>query len=146
MGSHKTSKIMVAAAVFALSALPLESALAANSKTTFAVDIDPQPLEAALVELCKQGHLQLVISAGSLPVRMAAAVHGSIALGAALDVLLRGTGLTYKFVGDHTIAIVKPAGPTSQLSEPPASPGMSGDASSGTQLVDAGVEGGASYK
>jgi outer membrane receptor protein involved in Fe transport len=143
MGSHKTSKVMVAAAVLALSALPLESVLAANSKTTFAVDIDPQPLEAALVELCKQGHLQLVISTGSLPAGMSAPLHGSMALGAALDVLLRGTGLTYKFVGDHTIAIVKPASQTGQLSEPPASPGMSGDASSGTPLVDAGVEGGA---
>src|ERR1700691_1130255 len=114
MGSLKTSKVKVVAVVFALSALRLNSAMAADPKTTFAVDIDPQPLEAALFELSKQGHLQLVISTGSLPARISVPLHGSMPLGVALDTLLKDTGLTYKFVGDHTIAIVKPAGVSGQ--------------------------------
>jgi outer membrane receptor protein involved in Fe transport len=114
MGSHRTSRVTLIAAAFAVSVLPFESALSADSRTTLVVDIDPQPLETALVELCKQGHLQLVISSGSLPARMSMPLHGSLRLGVALDSLLKDTGLTYKFVGRNTIAIVRPAGPGRQ--------------------------------
>src|SRR5579863_31324 len=98
MGARKTSHVRVAAAVFALSTLPLELALSADSNTAITVDIEALPLETALIELCKQGHLQLVISTGYLPVRMSAPLRGNIALGAALDYLLEDTGLTYKLV------------------------------------------------
>jgi outer membrane receptor protein involved in Fe transport len=86
-------------------------ALATDATTAVAVDIDPQPLAAALVELSKQGHLQLVLSMSQLPAKVSVPLHGTMALGAAIDVLLRDTGLTYKFVGDHTIAIVRANGP-----------------------------------
>lgn len=127
MEFHKTSGVRIAAAVLALSALPLRSALADDPTTILAVDIDSQPLEAALVELSKQGHLQLVISTGSLPEKTSGPLHGSLPLGEALTFLLKNTGLTYKFVGDHTIAIVKSPERTSQLSDPPKSSGLSGD-------------------
>ena len=88
MRVHKTSKVRVAAAVIALSALPFAVALADDATTRLAVDIEPQPLEAALVELSKQGHLQLVISTSSLPVKTSAPLHGSMTLGVALDLSL----------------------------------------------------------
>ncbi len=141
MGSFKTSKVTVAAAVLVLSALPLDAVRSADATTTFAVDIDSQPLEAALVELSKQGRMQLVISTGSLPARISTPLHGSMPLGVALDALLKDTGLTYKFVGNNTIAIVKPVGQTSQLSEPPA-PGTSGDIRSAQPSTDPNVDGG----
>lgn len=141
MGSYRTSKATIAAAVCALSALPLGVARSANATTTFAVDIDPQPLEAALVELSKQGHLQLVVSTNSLPARMSASLHGSMSLDMALDALLKDTGLTYKFVGDHTIAIVRSAGRAGQISESTPSPEPSGEQSMDSPSVDVGADG-----
>jgi outer membrane receptor protein involved in Fe transport len=90
-----------------VSALPAGVVLATDATTAVAVDIDPQPLAAALVELSKQGHLQLVLSMSQLPAKVSMPLHGTMALGAAIDVLLRDTGLTYRFVGDHTLAIVR---------------------------------------
>ncbi len=98
MRAHRTGKVTVAAAVLALSTLPLSSAVAADSNTSLSLDLDSQPLEGALVELCKQGHLQLVIATGSLPSKKSVPLHGSMPLGVALDQLLKGTGLTYKLV------------------------------------------------
>jgi len=136
MGAHRASKLCAAAAFMAVGAIPFKLALADDSRTLLAVDIDPQPLEAALVELSKQGHLQLVISTGSLPARNSQPLHGTMALGAALDNLLKGTGLTYKFVGEHTIAIVTSGNQVTQLSEPPDSPGISGETGSEGALPD----------
>jgi iron complex outermembrane receptor protein len=139
MEAVKTNRVTVAAVVFVLSTMPLSSVLAADPKTSLSVDITPQPLEAALVELSKQGHLQLVIATGSLPARTCVPLHGSMSLGVALDRLLKDTGLTYKFVGDHTIAIVKSVGLTNQLFDPPSSPGASGATGSGHQNGDGNV-------
>jgi iron complex outermembrane receptor protein len=138
-----TRKVTVAAAVVVLTVLPFKSALTAESRTTFAVDIDSQPLEAALVELSKQGHWQLVISTGSLPVRISLPLHGKMSVNEALNSLLKGTGLSYKFVGTHTIAIIKLPDRTGQLSEPPASSGATGDIRSGTSAADSMVDRGA---
>src|SRR5882672_7265190 len=140
MRAHRTSKVTVAAAVLALSTLSLNSAVAADSKTSLSLNLDSQPLEAALVELCKQGHLQLVIATGSVPATKSVPLHGSMPLGVALDQLLKGTGLTYKLVGDHTIAIVGSAGITRQLSDPPAAPGATGETSDGTSNLGGNAE------
>jgi len=128
-------KVRLTAAVLALSALPLNAAWSADPNTKVTLDLDRQPLEAALVELSKQGHLQLVIATGSLPATIAEPLHGSMSLGLALDRLLRNTGLTYKLVGDHTIAIVKSAEPR-QASDPPTLPGASGEPGSDASSID----------
>jgi outer membrane receptor protein involved in Fe transport len=134
MADHKkTNRVTVAAVVLTLSTLPLHSAVGADPTMSLSVDIAPQPLEAALVELSKQGHLQLVIATGSLPNRLCVPLHGSMSFVVALDRLLKDTGLTYKFVGDRTIAIVKSTGPVSRLSDPSAMPKVSGVAGPGTQ-------------
>ncbi len=144
VGSHKTSKATLVAAVFVMAALPLDAARSADATTTLAVDIDPQPLEAALVELSKQGRLQLVISTGSLPVRTSVPLHGSMSIGAALEALLKDTGLTYKFVGDYTIAIVKSAGRTSPPSGSPTAPETSGVLNADKPTGDAAIASGVS--
>src|SRR5258706_13677391 len=140
MRAHRTGKVTVAAAVLVLGALPLSGGVAADSKTSLSRDLDSQPLEGALVELCKQGHLQLVIATGSLPSKKSVPLHGSMPLGVALDQLLKGTGLTYKLVGDHTIAIVGSAGITRQLVDPPAAPGATGETSDGTSNLGGKAE------
>jgi iron complex outermembrane recepter protein len=140
MRSPRTGKVAVAAAVLALGALPLGSVLSADATTPLAVDLDPQPLEAALVEFSKQGHLQLIISTGTLPVKVSVPLHGSMSIGTALDLLLKDTGLSYKFVGEHTIAIVKPAGQTGQISHPAAALGADPDGTPmDPSVVDTGV-------
>ncbi len=126
MRVRKAGRLWVAAAVVAAGAIPFRLANADDAGTLLAVDIDPLPLDAALVELSKQGHLQLVISTGTLPARTSLPLHGTMSLGVALDSLLRGTGLTYKFVGEHTIAIVAPGLRGTQLNEPSGAPGISG--------------------
>ena len=126
-------------AVVTLSALPLSSAVSADAATRLTVDIAPQSLEAALVELSKQGRLQLVIAANSLPAKTSVELRGSMPLGVAFDRLLQDTGLTYKLVGEHTIAIVKASG-TRQRSDPPISPGATGEASSGSPNPDSNVD------
>src|SRR3984885_821506 len=119
---------VAAVAVATLTALPLSSAISADASTRLTVDIAPQSLEAALVELCKQGHMQLVIATDSLPAKTSGSLHGSMPLGEALDQLLKDTGLTYRLAGDRTIAIVKAAAPR-QRSDPPHSPGVVGESS-----------------
>jgi len=135
MRANKTNTVTLAAAVFAITTLSLDSAIAADAKSSLSVEIGPQSLEAALVELSKQGHLQLVIATGSLPTKMSEPLHGSMPLGVALDRLLKDTGLTYKLVGDHTIAIVN-----RQLSDPSALPGVTGITSPNVDDGNAGKD------
>jgi iron complex outermembrane receptor protein len=137
MRGAKPRTVTVAAAVVALTALPMVPVQAADAATRLSVDIAAQPLEAALVELSKQGHLQLVIATGTVPTSTSISLHGSMPLGVALDRLLRGTGLSYRFVGDHTIAIVLSASATRPLSDSLAAPGTTGAPRSGGEGTDA---------
>jgi outer membrane receptor protein involved in Fe transport len=57
-------------------------------------------------------------------------------LGAAFDRLLKDTGLTYRLVGDHTVAIVKATELTHQPSDPAVSPAAPGVTSSGLPKSD----------
>ena len=136
--AYRAGKVATVAVV-TLSALPLNAAVSADSTTQLSVDIAPQSLENALVELSKQGRLQLVIATSALPAKTSASLRGKMPLGVAFDRLLKDTGLTYRLIGDHTIAIVKADGLSGQLSDPPASPGASGVTSSGSPNVDEGA-------
>lgn len=107
MKANHAANVGLTAAVIALGALTHHRVLAADSVTTVAVDIAPQPLEGALVELCKQGHVQLLIPTASLPRKIAGPLRGRLALSAALEVLLKDTGLTYRLVGNQTVAIIR---------------------------------------
>jgi iron complex outermembrane receptor protein len=134
MDDLKTCRVAIAAAAFALGVLPFGAALASDTKTTLAVDIESQPLEAALFQLSRLGNLQLVISTRSMPTRMSEPLHGTMPLGVALDVLLKDTGLTYKFVGEFTVAIINPA---TQLSGSATLPEGGADLAPAAPLSDA---------
>src|SRR5437016_584079 len=99
-------------AAFALiCSLLMLSAPSAQAQKTFdlnasiPLDIPAQPLESALLELAKQGAFQLVISAGTFPDHVIAPLAGTIPIKAALDRLLQGTDLGYKWIGEHTITV-----------------------------------------
>src|ERR1700722_13893207 len=74
-----------------------------NSPRT--VHIATQSLEDALVALSKQGSFQLLIAAGSLPTRSIGSIDGSVSIREALDKILQDTGLSYRSLGNRTIAI-----------------------------------------
>jgi outer membrane receptor protein involved in Fe transport len=76
-----------------------------------AVNIQPQPVIGALKELGEQTGLQLLmrVDGASSNAIVVEPVTGELSLKAALDKLLAGTGLTYEFVNDRTVRIVRPA-------------------------------------
>jgi iron complex outermembrane recepter protein len=78
-----------------------------NSQVTF--NIPAQSLEASLLELSRQAAFQLVISAATVPPRMAPAIAGRMPIKAALQQLLRDTDLDYKWVGEHTLVVTRKA-------------------------------------
>jgi iron complex outermembrane recepter protein len=120
----------VAAALLILGVAPLRAASPDDSNTSLTIDIEPQPLEAALVELSRQGHLQLVMSTESLRSMQSTGLHGHMPLVVALESLLKDTGLTFKFIGEHTVAIIKSNSPATQSIDFPVSPALSGDSNS----------------
>ena len=80
-GGKRAYRAITTVAVVMLSALPLNSAVSADSTTQLSVDIAPQSLESALVELSRQGRLQLVIATSSLPEKMSARYAEACLLG-----------------------------------------------------------------
>ncbi|MCC7463561.1 MAG: TonB-dependent receptor [Gammaproteobacteria bacterium] len=87
--------------------LATPAAWAVDLQVPVALHIAAQPLEAALMDLSRQGNTQLVIATDSVPARISVPISGSLSLASALERLLEGTGLSYKLVGSSTIAIVK---------------------------------------
>jgi iron complex outermembrane receptor protein len=89
-----------------LGASPMGAPSAADLQQPVPLEIAAQPLESSLLELSRQSHLQIVIATASLPHVVAERVSGTMPLKTALEIVLKGSGLTYKIVGDQTIAIV----------------------------------------
>lgn len=123
------NRVAVSVTALTFGALSANAAWAVDLQAPVALHIAGQPLEAALLELSKQGNTQLVIASGSLPAKMSDPISGSLSLASALDLLLAGTGLSYRLVGDNTIAIVKPDGDRGQSIDPrgPATPSGTGN-------------------
>lgn len=82
-------------------------------------DIAPQNLASALIDFSRQADLQVMSAGPDLKDRRAPGVHGSYAIGKALDLLLTGSGLSYKAAGPSTVAVVAAATPSAAV-DPPA--------------------------
>ena len=81
-------------------------------------DIAPQNLASALIDFSRQTDLQVMSAGPDLKDRRAPGVHGNYAIGTALDLLLTGSGLSYKAAGPSTVAVVAAATPAA--ADPPA--------------------------
>ena len=81
----------------ALAALP---ASGADLDRPLEFHIPGQTLESALFAVCKQAHMQLLIAPDTANDRLVPALNGNLSTRAALDTLLRHTGLQYNAVGD----------------------------------------------
>lgn len=84
---------------------------------TVNIDIDAQPLAAALIEFSEQAGVQIIAPAATVQDVATKGVHGQMPLSKALDKLLQGTRLGYHQTGANTIGIDAPQSPGSALSD-----------------------------
>ena len=115
---------------FAIGALLVAtSAALATPAVVRAIDLDqqvqfaiePQNLGSALIDFSGQAKLQVMSDGSAVKDRQAPGVHGRYAVGKALDLLLAGSGLSYKPAGPNTVAVVAAASPTA-AADPPLDP------------------------
>jgi len=107
------STIISTAAIAQQAAAPTPDPKPSSSATApLVLHIDSQPMDAALQEFGRQSHLQVVYPTEVVDVALVApALTGEYqSPGAALDKLLKGSGLQYRFVNPETVAI-RPAQP-----------------------------------
>ncbi|MBL8266700.1 TonB-dependent siderophore receptor [Steroidobacter sp.] len=102
----RKTNLMLTLALAALTGTVAADSVARDLDSAVTLDIAAGPLETAIIELSKQTGMQLVAPTGSLPAVIAPRVSGSMPLGNALELLLQGTQLTYRLVGERTLTIV----------------------------------------
>jgi iron complex outermembrane recepter protein len=94
-------------------------------------DIEPQPLETAIIKFSKQSEIQVLASSTELDGVKTSGVSGRQRIEAALQTLLARTGFSYKTVSNETIALVRETNSerdatlhlaSEQTTPPPATP------------------------
>ncbi len=102
------------------------TALARANPPSARVDIPAQPLVTALRQFADQTGLQLAVETSITTGKTSVAVKGTLSSEDALEKLLKGTGLTYKFLDSRTVAVVatekisllnSPSGDVQQISD-----------------------------
>jgi len=101
---------------------------------TVHVDIPPQQLTSALIQLSKQAGIQVLMSADAVSGVATQGVHGDMPLGAALGTLLGGTKFGFHAAGVNTIGVDVPKGTTDQLG---TKSGVASDSNGGVRLAQA---------
>lgn len=91
------------AAMTAALTLPAASAVAAGAAMRF--DIPAQDLNQALLSFATRAGLQLAYDPARLDGRRSAAVAGDLTADQALDLLLAGTGFTWRYTGPDRVAL-----------------------------------------
>ena len=92
----------------AASLLAVAGAVRAESQglaRTIMVDIGPQKVSTALLELSRQAEIQVLMPGLVADERATQGVHGRMSVGEALTRLLEGTSLKYRIAGDNIIGI-----------------------------------------
>jgi iron complex outermembrane receptor protein len=105
--------------------------LAAAQTSIVTLDIEPQPIAAALRDLGAQSGLQILFRADDVSRngKVAPAVSGKLSAQEALDRLLANTGLKYEFVNEHTVRISSAhtkTVSTTEAADPPGDPSGNG--------------------
>src|SRR6516225_866511 len=82
-----------------------------------AVNVDAQPVRAALREFSAQSGVQVLLRVDNISVEgvLASKVEGELTAQAALTRLLQNTGLTYEFINDCTVRVSAIAGPPPEV-------------------------------
>mgnify|MGYP005808897959 FL=1 len=108
----------------ALAALPAAAAPAqlAQASTVLRYDIPAQPLADALTGFGRRSGLQVTVDGSLLRGLSTRGVAGNLTAAQALDGLLAGTGLAWRFTGAATVKVERPAaGDTGALTLDPIS-------------------------
>ncbi|HEX7932681.1 MAG TPA: TonB-dependent receptor [Paraburkholderia sp.] len=98
-----TQAAIVLACALAVTPLHVRAQTAASGAVN--LDLPAQPLGKALLELGRQTHLQVSFPPEAVAGKTAPALKGTMAPQAALDSLLRGTGLRYQQTADNAVVI-----------------------------------------
>jgi len=108
-------RITVTATAICLSIVGLSIADDVRASIKQSTNIPAQPLAPALQRLAKDRNFQIVYISEEIGDRRTAGAVGEYTPEEALKQLLKGTGLTYKYLDDNTITIVPPtAAPAAQ--------------------------------
>lgn len=100
--------------------LGTHAAAAIDFSKPVAFDIPAQPLSTALVRFSDQAGVQFTAPATSLDRLTTQGVRGQYAPTAALRIMLRNTGLTYRVVDARTVAISRPQPASAETPSAPA--------------------------
>jgi iron complex outermembrane recepter protein len=120
----------VAAVLLALSVVGLSRADDAKATISQSVRITAQPLGAALAQFAQTRHLQIIYHSEVVGARRTAGAIGQFTPEQELEQLLRGTGLTYRYLNETTVTIlpvalgggaVQTTGAAARGSKPPQS-------------------------
>ena len=103
MTSQYSKTIFLMLVLLSTTAVSFADESSAVNTTDF--DIPSQSLEEALIHFSEQTDIQLVMASAEVTGLEAPHVNGRLSNQAALDALLGGTGLSYQFVNEGTVAI-----------------------------------------
>ncbi|MCI5074039.1 TonB-dependent receptor [Oricola sp.] len=107
---------------------PLMASAQAQADVTSRFDIAAQPLGSALTQFADRAGMRLIFASQLTAGRISAGVSGSLTHEAALERLLEGTGLGFRFSGVNTVTIIDPAAE--------ASAGVAADGSTMLDAID----------
>lgn len=99
-------RFLVAVAVVCLAGINLANAAPASPNVKQAINVPPQALVLALRSYAAETGLHLVYISEDVRARHSAGARGSLTAAEALEQILRGTGLTFRFLDADTISIV----------------------------------------
>jgi iron complex outermembrane recepter protein len=102
-------RIAVAAVSICMSIVGLSIADDVHASIKQPTDIPAQPLAPALERLAKDRNFQIIYVSEEIGARRTAGAVGEYTPEEALKQLLRGTGLTFKYLDNNTITILSPA-------------------------------------
>ena len=103
----------VVATVICISIISISAAQETAAAIKVATDIPPQPLEKALREFAQSRNLQVLYFSQTVGRMRTGGASGELTTDEALEQLLSGTGLTYRYVSDNDITILTTSGPDS---------------------------------
>jgi iron complex outermembrane recepter protein len=115
----------------------LSAALATSSLPAFAVDvhrfdIPAEEAAAAVRDFGAQAHVQILVAGDNVKGKKLHAVSGNLTTEDALNTLLSGSGLTHRYVGDHSVAVLPVAQSLATGSPGDSQPGGAGKEGQGS--------------
>ena len=118
---------LIRAIICAASMLSLADSLYAQSagaelSRTINVDIGPQKIATALIQLSHQAGIQVLMPGAAVDNLRTAGVHGAMTVEQAVKKLLEGTSLGFRSVGPNAIGIEVPASTTPAPTTPAPAP------------------------